>query len=398
MQQRNWLVSVLWTAAIVGCSQEPSMGATLPAGDGMGAVTTASPQQVSPPPTAGMQGATATPGTVGTAGTPTAVEPPATTMMPQPPAMAPTPPTATPTTMTPATDSTDTTMAEMTDTSEATPPGMDPGTDTTSAAPNQGLPPVANYGEAGPFETTSERNTGPGNAYTVFRPDPLGTDGFVHSVITFGPGIATSGETSYTVLLTHLASHGYIVISANSFGFSGPGSPAHVDAMREGLEWVIAQGAEAGSPYEGMVAENRHVGMGYSLGATASALLAEHEAVMTTVAIHGHIQMEGGKPHGPILYLTGNGPSAVGDQVMRVVAGLDTAPGLMALYEGQGHLTVIPDQLAAGKPELVAMTAWLRYWVNGDQDAKSHFSGDGCGMCNSDWTLQSNAMWDALSL
>jgi hypothetical protein len=262
---------------------------------------------------------------------------------------------------------------------------------------NQTLPPVTDIGQSGPFATTTETNTGPTGTETIFRPDPLGTDGFLHPMVTFGPGIWTSGGTSYTTLLTHLATLGFVVIAVEALN-GGPGDSANTAAMVDALDWLIAQNSQAGV-YQNMLAVNCGVAMGYSLGASATPFVGEHPAVVTGVAIHGHMQMQSALPHGPVLFLTGNGPSAVGDQVAQVVAGLTTAPGLMALYEGQGHMTVMSQQLQTGQPEFVALTAWLRYWVNGDDSAKNHFWGPGCTMCSDpSWTMQGNALWDALSL
>lgn len=260
----------------------------------------------------------------------------------------------------------------------------------------QMLPPVTDYSAAGPFETTMKGNTGPGSGYTIFRPATLGKDGFLHSPIIFGPGVATSGATSYVTFLTHLASHGFVVISVNTFGFSGPGDPAHIAAMREGLDWLIEQNGQAGD-YQGKLAVKRAVAMGYSLGATAAALLADHEAIMTTVAIHGHMQMTRAQPHGPMLLLTGT--EDVIAQVRATVAAVSSAPIIMGAIDGQDHLSVIPSQLGKGAPEFTAATAWLRYWVNGDQNAKNYFSGDPCTMCSDPWIpAESNAAWEALML
>src|SRR5262249_49465109 len=37
----------------------------------------------------------------------------------------------------------------------------------------QALPPVTDYTEPGPFDTTMTANQGPGSKYTIFRPEPL---------------------------------------------------------------------------------------------------------------------------------------------------------------------------------------------------------------------------------
>ena len=252
------------------------------------------------------------------------------------------------------------------------------------------LPAIADYGAEGPFETTMESNTGPGGSYTVFRPEPLGANGFLHAPIIFGPGIITT-PSQYRTLLTHLASHGFVVLCANSLT-GGPNAPGNLTAMRSGLDWLIAQNTAAGV-FQGKLAVDRAIAMGYSIGATASIQLSSHEAIMTTVMIHGH--NTSGDPHGPVLLLTGT--QDVIDDVRDTLSTLEEAPAIMAALP-IGHLDVLSELSASGR-YFAPITAWLRYWVNADQDAARLFWGDACEMCSSPWiTPETNAKWDAQTL
>jgi hypothetical protein len=40
------------------------------------------------------------------------------------------------------------------------------------------------------------------------------------------------------------------------------------------------------------------------------------------------------------------------------------------------------------REEQAPIVAWLRYWVSGDQNARSYFYGDDCKLCNSEWKVQ----------
>jgi hypothetical protein len=245
--------------------------------------------------------------------------------------------------------------------------------------------------------TTTEPNVGPSSNYTVFRPNPMGENGFVHSPIIFGPGILTTASM-YRALLLHLASHGFVTISVNSMS-GGPNAPGNLTAMRTGLDWLIEQNGQAG-PYQGKLAVNRAATMGYSIGATASVQLSSHAAILTTVSIHGH--NTSGDPHGPVLLLTGTSDVIADNR--RTLTTLEEAPSvLMALPIG--HLDVLTE-LAIGSSTITSsaryiapITAWLRFWVNGDQGAKGFFWGSGCRMCSSPWiTPEPNAKWSAQTL
>jgi hypothetical protein len=265
----------------------------------------------------------------------------------------------------------------------------------THCAATQPLPPITDYTQAGPFQTTVEGNVGPNNNYTIYRPNPLGANGFLHPPIIFGPGIATScaplgGLNVYTTLLTHLASHGFVTICVNSLS-GAPGDPANLDAMKQGLDWLVAQNAQAGSTYEGKLAVSCAVGSGYSIGATASTDLSSHPAVMTTVSIHGHKTT--GQPHGPIWLMTGT--MDVIDDNRTTLSTLTTAPALLTALP-IGHLNV-PTEIAPGGRYIAPITAWLRYWVYGDQGAKDFFFGANCKVCTNPWiTPETNDLWKAL--
>jgi hypothetical protein len=271
-------------------------------------------------------------------------------------------------------------------------PGGDAGDTGTggSGSTAQTLPAITDYTADGPFAVAPmESNVGPNNNYTIFRPDPLGENGFMHSPIIFGPGIVT-GPSLYATLLNHLASHGFVTICVNALN-GGPNDPGNLDAMKTGLEWLIAQNTEAGSVYEGKLAVDRAITMGYSVGATASTQLSSHAAIMTTVSIHGHNTM--GDPHGPIWLTTGT--NDVIDDNRTTLTTLDEAPAIMTALP-IGHLDV-PTEIAMGGRYIAPITAWLRYWVNADQGAKDFFLGADCKVCSDPWIMpETNDKWKAL--
>ena len=81
-------------------------------------------------------------------------------------------------------------------------------TATAHAAP---LPSVGtNFDSAGPYATTTTRTAN----HTIYHPRNV-DDGVEHPVILWGNGTGAS-PSSYSGLLSHLASHGFIVAAANT--------------------------------------------------------------------------------------------------------------------------------------------------------------------------------------
>lgn len=263
----------------------------------------------------------------------------------------------------------------------------DPGADVD---PPSALPPTDDYADFGPFETTSQTNTGPDGSYTIVHPDPLGTDGFLHAPITFGPG--TGMQVSQMMgLLERIASHGFVIIGRQLEG--GPGDPVTRERMTGGLDWIIEQNSTPGSVFEGKLDVDRAAAMGYSVGGTGAVEIGGHEAIVTVVSIHGHGAE--GDLDGTLLLMGGTDDSMNdGRSWLAPTYEASQAPTFFSLVEGADHGYIqgthggIP-----GGVETPAMIAWLRHWIYGDEAAASYFEGDDCVMCSSPWTNPQRKNW-----
>jgi dienelactone hydrolase len=225
---------------------------------------------------------------------------------------------------------------------------------------------------------------GPNNGYTVYRPTTLGESGFKHSPIVFGPGIGQA-VTVHTTMLTNFASHGYVVVGTPVLN-GGPGDAGNLKLMQDGLAWILAQNTAA-SIYQGKLAVDRAVAMGYSVGGTSAVQLGGHEAVATTVSIHGHTAQSA--MHGPLLQTTGT-KDTVGVPLQQATYKTSQVQTFLATLTGADHGYI---QNAGGGEERPAILAWLRYWLNGDQGAKRYFFGDDCVLCKAPWENPQRKNW-----
>ena len=257
--------------------------------------------------------------------------------------------------------------------------------------PESPLPPVSDYSAMGPFTTVTETNTGPDGSYTIIRPSTLGEDGFLHAPVIFGPGTGMQ-VSQMSNLISRIASHGFVVIGRQLTG--GPGDPVTRQRLIGGLDWIIAQSSVAGSPYQGKIAIDKAVAMGYSVGGTGSIEIGGHEAIATVVAIHGHSAT--GDLHSPVLMLGGTA-DVMGDgrswmapsyEASQVQTFFGTVQGANHGYI-QGSINGVQ-----GGVETPAIIAWIRYWVYDDQGAKHYFYGDDCVMCVSPWTNPQRKNWE----
>jgi hypothetical protein len=240
------------------------------------------------------------------------------------------------------------------------------------------LPPITDYGAMGPFAVTTTQNTGPGNKYTIYRPTTLGQDGFLHPPISFGPGIGMEAfDANLKGLLTGIASHGFVIIGTRLDG--GPGDAANRMKMLDGLNWIIQQNDVAGT-FQGKLDVKHAISMGYSVGGTAAVEIGGHEAVVTTVSIHGHTAKAA--LHGPLLQTSATGDT-VGLPLQQMTYEMSQVQTFLGIIQGGDHGYIQQNNGGAERPAIIA---WLRYWVYGDEGGKKYFYGDDALMCKSPWT------------
>jgi hypothetical protein len=257
------------------------------------------------------------------------------------------------------------------------------------ACTGPGLPAISDYGARGPFATTVVTNTGPGGQYTMFRPTTLCPSGFKHPPATWGNGLGTIPE-NYNGLLSSAASHGFVVIASNS-------STVSAQLMGAGLDWLIQQNGSPGD-FQGKLATDRAVSIGFSLGGAGAVTTGSHAAVKAVVAFH-NLQGAAENVNGPLLLLTSTNDGFVtkAGNAVPTYNRSTRVPTLMATYfvdappDRFGHIIPLGD---AG-PERAPAIAWLRYWIYDDQGARPYFFGADCVVCKSPWTdvQRKNATW-----
>jgi len=247
------------------------------------------------------------------------------------------------------------------------------------------LPPTTDYTAPGPFDTTTDANVGPNGDCTVFRPDPLDENGFLYSPVVFGPGIGMQATQMEGFLLS-IASHGFVIIGTGVLS-GGPNDPNNLAAMRDALDWLLEQNDQSGI-YQNKLDVTRAVSMGYSVGGTAAVELGGHEAVATTVSIHGHVATAA--LHGPLLQTSGT-LDTVGRPMQQQTFDQSQVQTFFGTVTGADHGYIQNDNGGVERPAIIA---WLRYWIYGDTGAASYFYGDDCVMCTDPWTDPQRKNWE----
>ena len=229
--------------------------------------------------------------------------------------------------------------------------------------------------------------------YTVFYPGVM-PEGEKFPLITWGNGTCAMPE-GYGPLLRYVASHGYIVVAANSRYVSG-GVP-----MTKGIDFMFAENDKMGSKYYQRIDKDKVGAMGHSQGSGATASASSDARIKAVILFNGGAQAN--KP-----YLAISGERDIGDTGSPTVLGnpVMAAPRPAAfIYYHQvpmtiamqptgglaGHLTLMMEPERVTEPTV----AWWDMMLKNKPEAKAMFIGDSCKLCDkgaypSRWVMPAN--------
>lgn len=258
-----------------------------------------------------------------------------------------------------------------------------PAPDTATAAPapvGASAAPLslAPYAAAGPYAVQREQG-GPGNAFVLYTPQRLGERGELHPILTWGNGTFAI-PYYYEGILSHLASHGFVVIASRS-SMTGTGRE-----MLQGVDWLVAQSVAPGSRYYGKLDALAIGVLGHSQGGGGTINAANDPRVRALAPIEPAPARIAGV-RAPMLLLGGSRDNIVSPTLLiRPFSYVPaTAPTVYGVLQGADHLTALGD--AGGfRPYL---TAWFKHHLMGDMAAGPLFYGDACGLCtDANWTVE----------
>lgn len=247
------------------------------------------------------------------------------------------------------------------------------------------FPSVTSFSARGPFTTTST-NAG---TCTIFRPSTLGQGGVTHPVILWGNGTGAS-PSSYSELLTHLASHGFIVAAANTSN-AGNGSQ-----MLACLDLVTSQNSSSTSALFNRVDLTRVGASGHSQGGAGTLMAGRDARVKATAPLQPYIRFipgggtfltsSIGQQRGPMFLVSGSADTiAVPNTHQRPVFNGTNVPVTWGTLAGATHFETPGDAGGFRGP----VTAWFRAKLMDDASAARVFPTT-CTLCTTPgWTVQS---------
>jgi hypothetical protein len=228
---------------------------------------------------------------------------------------------------------------------------------------------------ADPKQTEKLLNTGDlkFDLYTVYRP-AVWPERKV-PIITWGNGTCAQPE-GYGSLLRFIASHGFIVVAANS-RWVGSGA-----AQKKGIDFMIKANADPMSPYFGKIDTMKVAAAGHSQGGMGTIAAASDARISNVIIYNG-----GNSASKPFFAISGD-RDLFASSSADLKGPVDAAPKgawmwfhmIPGMGTSDGHLTLMqqPERLAE------ASVAWFKVLFFDDPDAKAYFVGASCKLCGKD--------------
>lgn len=214
----------------------------------------------------------------------------------------------------------------------------------------------------GPFTAAIIQNGGPRGTSWVFYPKELGRNGCKHPIFNWGPGAGT-GPSQYRDHLSHLASHGFVIISQPSSGNGSTEKPA--------IEWLLKQNDTSSSPFYQKLDPTKVVMGGHSMGALTTFAMADFKPITHYVLVCGG---SFGAPtgaqniHGPAIILGGDTDS--GTPNFEDDYSVIKTPVIFLVKTGTDHI-------ACARNNMEPWTAWMRWQLYGEEKWKPEFFAGG---------------------
>jgi pimeloyl-ACP methyl ester carboxylesterase len=227
------------------------------------------------------------------------------------------------------------------------------------------------YRATGPWPVA----TGTSGGHRLYHPATLGSGGAIHPIVTWGNGSWATPD-NYPGLLNHLASWGFAVVASTD---TTTGTGAEILAAAQHL---IGLNTDPASVFHGKLDTTQVAAVGHSQGAGGAVNAANDSAglikTVVPIAVPAPWMASPGDEFSvaaltcPVLFLSG-----VNDWLISSAATVQgyydqaTAGAGKAMLKGAGH----NDIQNTGGAFLGYVTAWLRYRLMADAQARGAFAG-----------------------
>ncbi len=245
--------------------------------------------------------------------------------------------------------------------------------------------------------------------HTIFRPKDLTAFDQKDKlpVIAWGNGACANSPWEHINFLSEVASHGFLVIAIGPMPEEEErgGGRSKSSQLIDAIDWAIAQNSNQSSEFHEKIDISKISVSGMSCGGLQTLETAPDPRITTTVVCNSGIlgNPEGGMPgmpaltkdhltklHTPTLYLLGGESDIAYNNGMDDFNRINHVPVFVGNMDvGHGGTYRQPH---GGEFAKVA-TAWYKWQLKGDKEARKMFTGDPCQLSKSKvWTVDKKNM------
>lgn len=229
----------------------------------------------------------------------------------------------------------------------------------------------AGYTATGPAAVTTRTVAAPAGDIVIVHPTDLAGDGVRNPIVTWGNGSGGTCAQAGDQILDHLASWGYVTVCAET-PTSGTGQEVWA-----ATQYMIAQDTTPSSDFHQQLDTANIAAAGHSQGATgaAQATILSGGAISSTVAIalpNADLHFpptsvpEFDQIDTPTFLLAAQSDIFAWEWYQQTYFAELAGPAYKATRAGTDHITVVEQSLGY-------VTAWLRYTLDDDQNARIAF-------------------------
>lgn len=259
---------------------------------------------------------------------------------------------------------------------------VNPGGGSSGPDTGTGFPGVSDFAASGSYSVT---NSNVNTTCAVYRPRTLGENGVKHPIILWGNGTGSSPST-YSSLLNHWASHGFVVAAART---SNAGSGNQMIAC---LDYLVTQNGRSTGTFANKLNVNRVATAGHSQGGGGSIMAGQDSRITATAPFQpytiglGHRSSSQSNQNGPMFLMTG-GSDVIASPTLNALPVFNRAN--VPVFWGERRLVSHFEPVGNGGDFRGPSTAWMRYHLMDDQSAEGTFYGRNCTLCtSSSWSVR----------
>lgn len=259
---------------------------------------------------------------------------------------------------------------------------------------------VPDFGGNGPFKAVAVREKSLPD-FTVYHPNNMEQavrrSGGKLPVLIFANGGCMDTSVGYENMLTHVASHGYVVVAIGEMQqYQGQRREQQTPSsmVAKAMDWIGQQATDKDSPYYNKVDTEKMAAAGHSCGGAQVLANAADTRLKTYLILNagmGGMEMAGASAkslknlHAPVLYLTGGPTDVAYRNAQTDYESIRKVPVVWADNTPSGHGGTYNQPAGGANAQMVL--SWLEWQLRGKKDFDALFlNGDLKGYDG--WTLK----------